>query len=194
VIIDSVDLKKVVDLIGANRLEAVADYLSAEIDRLGRAGADFGAIAANTPHLVFDTLRRRSPIPLVSIVESTREAARTLGLRRVGIFGTRFTMRGRFYSEPLLEAGIALVVPAPAEQETVHDRYMTELVNGVVLPETRRVLLAIVERMRTEEGIEGLILGGTELTLILGDAKEAGIPLLDTAEIHVEEVVARLLS
>lgn len=194
VLIDSIDLTKMLDLIGAGRLAEVADYLLAEVERLARAGADFGVLAANTPHIVFDAILRRSPIPLISIVDATCQVAESRGLRRVGLFGTRFTMQAPFYPEGLTPSGIAVVVPSPAEQEYIHARYMGELVNGLLRPETRERLLAIVHRLKVEERIDGLILGGTELPLILRDEAQAGLPLLDTTRIHVEAIVARMCS
>jgi aspartate racemase len=194
ILIDSIDLEKILDLVAAHRLDELTQYLLHEVERLARAGADFGLLAANTPHVVFEPLERRSPIPLISIVEATCQGAKALGLRRLGLFGTRFTMQARFYPEGLARQGIALVLPLPAEQNYIHERYLGELVNGVVLQETREALLAIVERLRREEGIDGLILGGTELPLILRDAEQAAIPLLDTTRLHVEQVVARMLS
>lgn len=194
IIINSIDLKKMLDLVAANKLPEVTEYLLEEVRKLHRAGADFAALAVNTPHAVFDDLRHQSPLPLVSIVEATCQAAEAQGLKRVGLFGTRFTMQGRFYADVLGRAAINLVAPAPAEQDYIHDKYMNELVNGVFLPETRESLLAIAERLKAQEGIEGLILGGTELPLILREVKGAGIPFLDTTRLHVEQIVARLLS
>lgn len=194
IIINSVDLSKLLAWIRANELDAFTDYLAGEIERLARAGADFGALASNTPHLVFDELRRRSPIPLISIVESTCDAAQKLGLKRVGLFGTRFTMQARFYSDVLAKARITIVVPQEDEQAYIHEKYMQELLNNLFLPETRQRLLAIVERMKAEDNIEALILGGTELPLILRDSEYHGIPVLDTTKIHVERIVAELVS
>ncbi|MEW5869831.1 MAG: aspartate/glutamate racemase family protein [Chloroflexota bacterium] len=94
ILINSIDMKKMLDLIGAGNLAGVTGYLLEEIQKLARAGADFGALASNTPHLVFDELRRLSPIPLISIVEAACQKAAGLGLRRVGLYGTRFTMQG----------------------------------------------------------------------------------------------------
>jgi len=194
IILNSIDLKAILDLMGANRLAELTEHLLGEVRRLDRAGADFGALAANTPHIVFDALSRQSPIPMISIVQATRQAAEALGLRRVGLFGTRYTMQGRFYPELFAPAGITLVTPEPGEQDYIHEKYMTELVNGVFLPDTRQGLMRIVGRMKAREGIEGLILGGTELPLILRDADDAGIPFLDTTRLHVEQIVARLLA
>lgn len=194
VIINSVDLKALLVLIEADRWPDVTRYLLDELARLARAGADFGALSANTPHKVFDDLRRHSPIPLISIVEATSDAAVALGLKRVGLFGTRFTMQGRFYPDVFARTGITLVTPEPADQDYIHEKYMSELVNGIFLPETRQGLLAIAGRLETRHGIEAVILGGTELPLILRDVEGAGIPFLDTTRIHVEQIVERLLS
>ena len=96
-IINSVDLKKGRDFIEANDLAGVAKYLLNEIQKLARAGADFGLIAANTPHIVFDDIARASPIPLISIVEATCQAAKARRFKNLALFGTRFTMQGTFY-------------------------------------------------------------------------------------------------
>lgn len=161
---------------------------------MARAGVDFGVLASNTPHIVFDELRKRSPIPLLSIVEATHDEARARGLKKVGLFGTRFTMQGQFYPEVFSRAGIQLIVPNDEEQTYIHEKYLGELLNNVFSPETREGLLAIVDRLRERDDIEGLILGGTELPLILRDAEHNGIPFLDTTRIHVERTVTELLS
>ena len=192
IIINSIDMKRLVDLIAADELTEVSEYLAGEVKTLERAGADFGLLAANTPHIVFDEIRRRSAIPLISIVEATRGAAKAMGLKRIGLFGTRFTMRAGFYRDAFSEEGMTRVVPNEGEQDYIHEKYMSELVPGVFLPETRERLLSIADRMREQEGIEGLILGGTELPLILRDDTHGGIPFLDTTRIHVDAAVAQL--
>src|ERR1043165_1978175 len=111
IIINSVNENKYVALATASRFDTFADDLVIEIERLARAGADFGALAANTPHIVFDELQRRSRIPLVSIVEATCDKARDLGLKRVALLGTRFTMTGGFYQKVFARADINLIVP-----------------------------------------------------------------------------------
>lgn len=193
-IINSINLTKMIDLVTANRLADMTEYLLAEVHRLARAGADFGLFASNTPHIVFEEIQRQSPLPLLSIVETACAAASALKLKRVGLFGTRFTMQGQFYPEVFSRQGMTIIVPDPDDQEYIHDRYMGEFINGIFLPETREGLLAIVERLKEKTGIEGLILGGTELPLILRDGAYRGIPFLDTTRIHAEAAVARMLS
>jgi aspartate racemase len=194
IVLNSIDAKRMLDYFAAGDREQATDYLVAEVERLARAGVTVGLLAANTPHLVFDEVQRRSPIPLVSIVEATCAVALALGLTRLGLFGTRFTMQGRFYPDVFAKAGVAIVMPDAAEQSYIHDKYMSELVNGILLPETREQLLAIVDRMKTEDRIDGVILGGTELPLILRAPSASGIPLLDTTQIHAQALVARASS
>lgn len=194
IIINSVDMTKMLGLVTANDLESLAGYLAVQVRRLVSAGADFAVLASNTPHMVFDEVSRQSAIPLISIVESTCATALDFGLKKVGLFGARFTMEGRFYPDLFSRAGITLVVPEAGEREYIHDRYMNELVHGVFLPETRERLLSIIDLMKVRDGIEGLILGGTELPLILTNAYHNSIPLLDTTSIHVKRIVAELLA
>jgi aspartate racemase len=169
IIINSVDLDRLLRWMKADELEAAADYLVAEIERLARAGVDFAVLASNTPHIVFDQIRERSRLPLISIVEATRDKALALGLKRPGLFGTRFTMQAKFYPDGFAAAGLKLVVPNHEEQEFIHEKYLGELLNNIFLPETRARLLAIAERMKERDRIDGLILGGTELPLIMRD-------------------------
>jgi aspartate racemase len=192
--INSVDLSKGVALIRANDLAGTTKYLVEEIQKLAKAGADFGLIAANTPHIVFDDVEAQSPIPLLSIVRATGAAAKERGLKRLALFGTRFTMQADFYPKVFSKAGIALVVPEPDDQTYIHDKYFNELVPGKFLPETRAGLLAIVDRMKEKIDIDGVILAGTELPLILREPSHHGIPFLDTTRIHCEAAVSEMLS
>jgi aspartate racemase len=194
ILINSLDVTTLLDFMQANRLNAVTDYLLEGLQRLARAGADFGAIAANTPHIVFDDLQRRSPIPLVSIVEATCNEAKKRGIRRVGLLGTRFTMQASFYPDVFSRQGIAVVMPNDEEQVWIHEKYVGELLKDEFLPETRERILQVIDRMKEQEQIQAVILGGTELPLLLRDDEASAIPLLDTTQVHVRAVVAELLS
>jgi aspartate racemase len=126
IIITSIDLKEMVDWMTAGNLAAVTDGLAAEFERLHKAGADFAALTANTPHIVFDELQQRSPLPLISIVEAAREEADARGLKTVGLFGTRFTMQAPFYPAVFSRAGMRLVLPNNEEQDYIHEIYLGE--------------------------------------------------------------------
>jgi aspartate racemase len=193
-IINSINMKKGLDFMDANNLAGMAEYLLEEIGKLARADATFGLISANTPHIVFDEVASKSPIPLISIVEATCAAAKARKLERLALFGTRYTMQATFYPKVFSREGIELLVPDPEDQNYIHDKYLNELVSGKFLPETRAGLLAIVDRMKANSDIDGLILAGTELPLILRDSEHNGIPFLDTTEIHCEAAVTEMLS
>ena len=193
-VIASVDLRKGLDFMEANDLSGMADFLLEAIGKLARGGAEFGIISANTPHIVFDEIAAKSPIPLISIVEATRNAAKIQNLKRLALMGTGYTMQSDFYPNVFAREGIELVVPDPHDQNYVHDKYMNELVPGKFLSDTRAGLLAIVDRMKRTGDIDGVILAGTELPLILRDPIHNGTPFLDTTKIHVEAAVERMLS
>jgi aspartate racemase len=193
-VIVSADLKRGLDFMAANNLTGMADYLLEGIAKLARAGADFGLISANTPHIVLDGVAPKSPIPLISIVEVTCAAAKARKLKRLALFGTRYTMEGTFYQRVFSREGIELVVPDIKDRDYIHHKYLNELVPGNFLPETRADLLAIVDGMKTKSDIDGVILAGTELPLILCDKTHNGIPFLDTTKIHCEAAVAQMFS
>ena len=193
-VIVSVDLSNGLNFMDANDLAGMADYLLEGIGNLARAGADFGIISANTPHIVFDDVAPRSPIPLISIVEATCAAAKAQNVKPLALFGTRYTMQANFYPKVFTRENIELLVPASHDLDCIHDKYMDELVPGKFLADTRAGLLAIVDRMKATRDIEGVILAGTELPLILRDPDHNGIPVLDTTKIHVEAAVGEMLS
>ncbi len=194
IVIDSIDVDRAIEMLDASDLAGVAAYLGESVERLARAGADVALMAANTAHIVFDEVQRRSPIPLISIVEAACDHAKRLGLRRLALLGTGFTMRARFYPDAFARAGLELVTPSDAEKASIHGKYIDELLKNQFLPETRDAILAVIGRMRRDDGIDGVILAGTELPLLLRGAEPAGLPFLDTTMIHVERAVAELLA
>jgi aspartate racemase len=191
IIIDSLDVRRGLYLAEHDRA-ALSEYLLASLRRLAGAGVDFAAMTANTPHIVFDELATRSPVPLLSIVEVCAHEARQRGLRRVGLLGTRFTMEAAFYPAVCARYGVAVVSPRDADRDWVHKRYVGELLRGDFRDETRQGFISLVSRLRDEESIDGLILGGTELPLLLPAPEIAGLAALDTTALHVAAIVTRL--
>jgi aspartate racemase len=194
IILNSLDVMKLLAWMDASQLPEVTDYLVDALQKLVRAGADFAIIAANTPHIVFDEVQQRSPIPMVSIVEAARAEAQNRGIRKAALLGTRFTMQARFYPEVFSRKGITLVVPSLDEQNYIHDKYVGELLKDVFLPETREKLPEIIDRMKERDQIQAAILAGTELPLLLPGDEACGIALSNTTQIHVRAVVARLVA
>ena len=193
IVIDSLDVQRALRLVATDRAAFVA-YLADSIDRLARAGAGLVAMTANTAHLVFDELAARSPVPLLSIVEVCAHEARARGLRRLLLLGTRFTMEGPFYPEVFARHGIAVATPDAEDVAWMHARYVGELLQGDFRDDTRAGVVALVARLRDATGVDGVILGGTELPLLLRAPVVAGLPTLDTTVLHVAAIVARLRS
>ena len=190
---DSLDSKRVMRLVEGDR-PALTEYILESLHRLQGAGATFGAITSNTTHLVFDRVAPRSPIPLINIVEVCMEEARRLGLRRLGILGTRWLAQARLYPDVAQRHSIEIVVPPERDRGWMHDRYVDELVKGDLRDETRRGVVALVQRLRDREGIDGVVLGGTELPLLMTEPTIADVPALDTTGLHVAAIIRRLRS
>ncbi|HKR65593.1 MAG TPA: amino acid racemase [Thermoanaerobaculia bacterium] len=190
ILINSIDVTRVLDLAGRGAREEMAEWMLRELDVLARAGARVGAFASNTPHLVFDAVQRRAPLPLVSIVDAAAGAVADAGMRRVALFGTKFTMSGGFYADVFSRRGIEVIVPDEREQDFIHGKYVGELLNNIFSDETRAAILAIATSLRERAHVEGVILGGTELPLLITQHEHDGLRLLDTMQIHVERIVA----
>lgn len=187
ILINSVDMTRMLKLEADGDWDGLTAMLADAVVALQKAGADFAFMASNTPHIVFDRVRAASPIPLVSIVAAARAEAERLGLKKVGLLGTLFTMRSDYYQTAFAESGISVVVPDGMEQQYIHEKLFSEIERGVFLEETRRGLLIIIRRLMADAAIDGVILGCTELPLILTKS-EFGIPFLNTTEIHTRRI------
>ncbi|HEY5563267.1 MAG TPA: amino acid racemase [Clostridiaceae bacterium] len=193
IIIDSVDMSTLIRLLENMDYEGTTKFLMKSLNTLKLAGADYAFIASNTPHVVFDKLKEISPLPLISIVEVAANRAEELNLKKVALLGTKFTMGGKFYEKEFEHCSINLVTPKKDEQALIHRIIMEELNLGCFRDESKATLLKIIKRMFVEEAIDGVILGCTELPLIL-NKDEFGIPFLNTTYIHVEAIIDYLLN
>ncbi len=191
IVIDSVDDKVAMRLAEHDR-PGLTEYLLESLHRLTDARVSFGAITSNTSHLVYDRVAPRSPIPLISIVDVCMAEARRLDLKRLALFGTRFVMEARLYPAAAQPHGIQIVVPPEPHRTWLHERYVGELAKGDFRDETRRGVVAMAERLRDAKGIDGVILGGTELPLLIREPTIADLPVLDTTGLHVAAILERL--
>jgi aspartate racemase len=191
VVIDSVDSLAYFALLERNDLAGIRRVLLEELGRLRDAGAALAIVGSNTGHIQFDELVAASPVPLVGIVEPVADALRGRG--RVGLFATSFTVRNDVYQSVLERRGIRCLVPPDADQARLQSIYFTELANGVFRDESRAELLAIADRLRATQDVEAIILGGTELPLLLTEPEYDGLAFVDSGQLHAEAAVARLL-
>lgn len=188
IIIVSLNLQDFIQMFESGQKSIIIGWLTQAVHDLHGAGADFAIIAAVTPHIFFDEIVRLSPIPLLSVVEETCNVIKKVGLKRIGLFGTKFTMQSDFYQRVFSESHISVFVPTKEDQLVIHGKLIEELQFGVVIDETRNKLLSIVKKMIKIHSIQGLILGCTELPLILpGEA--FGIPFFNSTKIHAESAV-----
>lgn len=191
--IESVNVFDVLRLCGEEKYEELTEYLLQAVVNLANSGADLAALSANTPHIVFDRLREKSPLPLVSIVEAACAEADRLHYHRIGLLGTVFTMKGDFFKAPFREKEIEVIVPKEEEMKLVNEKISSELEIGVVKEETLQEFRKIIARMKKEERIEAIALGCTELPLLLND-EVSPVPCLDTMKIHVQALVEAIVT
>lgn len=191
VVIDSVDSQGFFGLLERDDRAEIRRMLVEELERLKRAGADIAIVGSNTGHIEFDGLVAASPLPLVGIVDAV--ADELAGRARVGLFATTFTIRADVYGSTLARRGITCVVPPDDDQARIQAIYFGELVDGIFRDESRAELLAIAERLRATQGVEAIILGGTELPLLLTESEVAGLTFVDSGRLHAEAAVRRLI-
>ena len=191
--LESVDVFDIQRFCNEGRYDELTGYLLAAVRNLAAAGAEFAALSANTPHIVFDQLKQQTPIPLVSIIEAPCEEAERRGLSRLGLMGTIFTMKGSFFKKPFEEKGIQVISPREEEMAYINEKIYTELEFADVREGTREGLVRIIRRMVEEDGIQAIILGCTELPLALDD-RICPVPCLDTMKIHVQALGEEIIS
>lgn len=189
IIIYSVNMSEFVGLMKVKKYEEAVNKVVEKAESLRRAGAEFAAITANTPHMLFDQISRISPLPLISIVEATREECIRRGLHRAGLMGTGFTMYATFYQDVFRKSGIEVILPSDEEKDIINQKLFSEIELGIFRDETRQLLIRIIEKMVMQQKIDSMILGCTELPLILTEQAYSGIPMLNTTQIHVKEIV-----
>ncbi|MFO7656144.1 MAG: amino acid racemase [Bacteroidales bacterium] len=194
IIIYSVNMAEFIGNLKKMNYREAAEYIASCINKLESAGVDFAAISANTPHLLFDDISRQVSIPLISIVESCKTKAVEMGLKRCGLFGTKFTMEADFYPDSFLQTGITVVMPENKDILRINELLFSELEIGIFKEESKSELLDIVKKMISNQGIDSLILGCTEFPLMFTEGQYLGIPFLNTTRIHVEEIVQECLA
>jgi len=187
IVIYSVNLAEIVRAQAEGREEQLVEILLTALEGLRLAGAEIGALTANTPHLYFDRLVARTSLPLVSILDAAYEKAVSLGCRRVLLLGTARTMDSPMYPKRFAAGSIEVVVPDEREREFVDRTIYGELAIGLTKPETRRAFVEICERHVKHDKVDGVVLGCTEIPLLLKEG-DVSVPLVDTTRVHAEAV------
>lgn len=186
--IESVNAFDILGLCSEQKYDELTNYLMQAIKNLTASGADFIALSANTPHIIFDRLQNISTVPLVSIVEAICNEAIRLNKHKLGLLGTIFTMTEDFFKKPFYNSNIEIITPTAEEMEYINLKISSELEFGVIKEETLQGFQKIIKRMQQEDSIEAVILGCTELPLLLND-EVSPIPCLDTMKIHIQLLI-----
>ena len=187
ILIYSVNFQKFVDWQHHGQWSEAGRGMAEALEQLHGAGADFGLIATNTMHIVFDEVQRAVQLPLLSIVQATADAILAAGFSRVGLLGTVFTMSERFFRDGLERSGITALVPEPDSQQRMNEVIYQELCRGEIRPESRRLFLEIIERLRAQ-GTQGIVLGCTEIPLLV-EPQHCGLPLFNTSLLHAAKAL-----
>jgi aspartate racemase len=189
----SVNMTEMLSLVVNDKLDELVVFLKERIEVLEKSSVDYVVLASNTPHLIFEQLANSVEVKMISIVEETCRRISESGLKKVGLLGTKSTMTKGFYQEVGRKYGIEMVIPKEDDQNYVHEKYMGELVFNQIKPETKKRLIEVVTEMEADEGIEGIVLGGTELPLILGQEDFDRIMVLNTTLIHVNAILEKMM-
>lgn len=188
VLLRSVDFAEIEALQVAGDWIRAGDRLAAEAAQLESAGAELLVLATNTMHRVSDAIEKRCRTPLIHIVDVTAAAVKRTGLERVGLLGTAFTMEQEFYLDRLSAHGLSVAVPDAMDRAEVHRIIYDELCRGIFADSSRIAYLDVIDRL-VDRGCEGIILGCTEIELLLLMAEVGGIPLFPTTRLHVDAAV-----
>ena len=190
--IESLSCFEVIRMSSEGDTEGLTAYLLEGIRNLAAAGAEIGALACNTGHLVFDELQRQSPIPLISIVEATCNKAVQQKYHKLALMGTSATMETDFFKDPFRKAGIEIIIPNIDERAYISNHILNELEVGIINNRTAEHMMEIMNRMKAEQQIEAVILGCTELPLLFKEYATP-VPLLDTMQIHIETLIDTIM-
>ena len=188
VAIESVDFRKAWSFVTSERYDLLKDYLAEKIICLKNSGAEVISLTAVTMHLVFEELVKDTGVSLISIPQSVCKEAKAKGYKRILLIGTIFTMEQDYMKKDFLDAGIEVFVPDTDDRKLIAKRIFEELEVGIVKESTLKEFQSIIDKMRSEYQVEAVVLGCTELPLLLNSGN-CSIPCLDSVEIHINDLI-----
>ena len=186
--IESVDFRKAWAYVSNGEKDNLADYLSEKVSCLRSTGCEVISLTAGTMHLVINEIEKKTGVSLVSIPKAVADEAASKGYTKVGLLGTIFTMEQDYMKKDLIDAGIEVCIPGKEDRELVAKRIFEELELGIVKEETLKEFQDLILKMKDEQGIQAVILGCTELPLLLNE-KNSPLPILDSVEIHIRKLI-----
>lgn len=192
IVLYSVEFDEIEKCQASGDWEKSARILGDAAQKLEAAGADFILICTNTMHKVAPQISNMVRIPIIHIADATADALEQADIRKVGLLGTKYTMTQDFYKQKLIDRGIDVVIPFGEDIDTINSIIFHELCVGVIQDESRQKFAAIIEKLKAA-GAEGVILGCTEIGLLIQQA-DSVLPIFDTTEIHAAKAAALALT
>ena len=193
IVIDSINMGKLVTEIEANNLNSVANQLLNSISNLEKAGANFAAIASNSPHIAWDLIKDKTPIPIISIIDAVCDYIAHQNYYKVLIFATKFTMKNGLYSNALTNRNIDWILPNENDIETLGDIIYPNLENGIVIKEDKERMIGIAEKYIGQHGADSILLGCTEIPLMI-KSNDVSVPVINSTEIHIDKISEIIIS
>lgn len=187
IVIDSVNMSKHDVALKECDYDKLCGYLLYSISNLKAAGAEIAAITANSEHIIWDMVCDSFPLPVISIVDATVKEIKRMGFNRVLIFGTTFTLRSGLYENALKRNGVTAIIPSDEDICTIGNLIYPNLENGIVIPNDKSKLIVLAEKYIAKENADAMILGCTELPLAI-KPEDISVPILNTTEIHINEI------
>ena len=191
-VIESVDFSEIAELQAKDDWKALDELMINRARSLEGAGAELLMICANTMHLCVEAIGQATTIPIVHIAEVTADQIKEAQLDKVALLGTKFTMERDFFKNILMDKGIDVIVPGQKDRDLVHEIIYKELVRGEITLASKKIYLEIIDDLK-EKGAQGIILGCTEIPLLIGP-EDTDIPLFNTTKIHAEKTVELALA
>ncbi|MFZ5990141.1 MAG: aspartate/glutamate racemase family protein [Bacillota bacterium] len=192
IVIDSMNMGELVKEIEARNFNSVANQILNSISNLEKAGASFAAIASNSPHIVWDLIKDKTNIPLISIINTTCDYIAKHDYRKVLIFATKFTMKNGLYSNALTKRNIDWILPNEDDIEILGDIIYPNLENGIVIEEDKKKMITIAEKYIEQHSADSILLGCTEIPLMI-KSNDVSVPVINTTQIHIEKICQMLL-
>ena len=194
ILIHSIDMTEMLGYVFNDEPEHLLEFLKSKINILEKSSVDYIVMASNTPHLIYDELELSVNTEMISIVRETSKSIKKTGIEKVGLLGTKSTMSKGFYQKTAKEFGIEMVIPNEKDQNQIHEIYMNELVFNQIIPESKNTLIHIINELEIKQSIEGIVLGGTELPLILNQNDFDNLKVFNSTEIHVNAILNKMIN
>lgn len=186
--IESLSVFEVLNFCERKDYEGLTKYLLKGIENLKACGCNYATFTGITPHIVFDKVAPHSPLPLISIIEVSKEYALKQGFKKLALLATKPTMNGDFFQKPFEESGIKVLLPKESEKEFIGQKIKDEIEHGIIKNSTKEEFINIANRLIKEEKAEAIILGCTELPLLFNEVKSAAT-FIDVVHIHIQRLL-----